>query len=224
MSGSKQIPFDLAQPVSFDLADFMVSPCNSAAFNFVEAWATAPFHFAAIVGPSGSGKSHMLHGWGVRNGATVLLPETELANIAQEKNYIIDDVDQLDRDGEYAYSDEFLFHAYNWSKERGAKVLVTAREAPSRWSRQLPDLVSRLGTLPVAIIHEPDDEILQALLIKLFSDKQLQVDLQVISYLVSRMPRSYAAVNKLTADMDRLALAEQRRITKDLARRCLEQL
>lgn len=224
MVKSRQIPLDLVQPVSFDLNDFVVASCNSDAFTFVERFLDSPFHFGAIAGPNGSGKSHLLGGWSNEHGAQALAPSAQLSDIKPNGLFIIDDVDQLESNGKRAYSDEFLFHAFNWAKEQHAKILVSARTPPNKWGRSLPDLISRLGTVPVASIEQPDDQILSVMLIKSFSDRQLQVDLDVINYVLGRMPRTYAAAKQLADDLDKLALAEKRRITKDLARRCLEVL
>lgn len=224
MASPHQIPLDLIQPVSFDLNDFVVAPCNSDAFTFVDRWLDSPSHFGAVVGPLGSGKSHLLGGWSNEHGATKLLPTVQLSDVEPGGLYVADDIDQLGKNDEHAFSDELLFHVFNWVKEQQAKLLVSARTPPNKWGRTLPDLISRLGTVPVATIDQPDDQILSVMLIKSFSDRQLQVDLQVINYILDRMPRTYAAANQLANDLDNLALAEKRRITKDLARRCLQQL
>ncbi len=224
LAKSQQIPLDLVQPVSFELSDFVVAPCNSDAFTFVEKWLDSPFHFGAIVGPNGSGKSHLLGGWSKEHGAVSLCPAAQFSDITPNGIFIIDDIDQMESSGVYAYSDEVLFHIFNWAKEQQAKILVSARTPPNSWGRSLPDLVSRLGTVPVALIEQPDDQILSVMLVKSFSDRQLQVDLEVINYILDRMPRTYAFAKQLADDLDKMALAEKRRITKDLARRCLQEL
>lgn len=221
MAEARQLPFDLAQPTSYALADFIVAPSNADAFRFVEEWSEAAGHFAALVGPVGSGKSHLLAGWAAEVSAGVIAPGDDISALKPGALYVIDDVDQRTAGGSAAYDDSFLFHLFNWSKEIGAKLLVSAATPPTQWNRALPDLMSRLGTLPVAVIDEPDDQLLMALLIKLFSDKQLQVDLDVIQYLLPRMDRSFAGAHRLVALMDRKALAERRRITKALARETL---
>lgn len=224
MVDTGQFPLDLTYPVSFDLADYIVSASNAEAYRFVENWPATNGHFGAIAGPQGSGKSHLLHGWARDVGAHVLKPQDEISRITAKQLYVIDDVNQRTNKGDFAYSDDFLFHAFNWAKEQNAKILAADVLAPARWPRNLPDLVSRLSTVPVVHINEPDDELLKVLFIKMFSDRQLQVDIEVISYLVSRMPRSFSAAIQLANEMDRMALAERRRITKVLARRCLAEM
>lgn len=221
MLRSQQIPLDLSHPVSFDLADYIVSACNADAHKFIENWASSSAHFGAIAGPEGAGKSHLLRGWAAVVGAVELLPHAEIGTLEAGQQYFIDDINQRQRDGHFAYSDDFLFHTFNWAKEKSAKVLVTDVLAPNNWARTLPDLLSRMATVPVAVLGQPDDELLKIVLVKLFSDKQLQIDMQVVDYMVARMPRSFVKARELVNAMDRTALAERRRITKNLARTCL---
>jgi chromosomal replication initiation ATPase DnaA len=78
--------------------------------------------------------------------------------------------------------------------------------------------------LPIAQIAPPDEALLQAVLVKLFLDRQLAVEPDVIGYLVVRMERSMAAANEIAAEVDRLGLAMRRRITKQLAQTALKNL
>ncbi len=224
MNKTRQIPLDLSYPVSFELTDYIVSDSNADAYHFVDTWLNSEAHFGAIVGPKGSGKSHLLFGWAKEHGAELISPVANIANIQEGRLYIIDDVNHRTRDGGFAYSDEFLFHVYNWTKEKGAKILVSDMQVPSKWLRTLPDLASRMGAVPVAQIEQPDDHLLKFMLGKMFSDRQLQIDFQVIDYLIARMPRSFDAALQLADEIDKTALAERRKITKSLARSCLNAL
>lgn len=224
MAKIRQIPLDLAYPVSFELADFIVSASNSEAYHFIEAWPELSSHFGAIVGPAGCGKSHLVHAWAREVGAKSLTPLIDVSELVGGQFYFIDDVNQLTPQNSFAFSDEYLFHTYNWTREIGAKLIVTDEKLPTLWRRDLPDLKSRLATVPAAVISEPDDELLKVLLVKLFSDRQLQVDIDVIIYLVARMPRSFLSAVQIADIMDKTALSERRRITKALARGCLSEL
>ena len=88
----------------------------------------------------------------------------------------------------------------------------------------LPDLASRLKALPVARLDPPDDALLRGVLVKLFADRQLAIEEQLISYLMLRMPRSLDAARALVAEIDRLALAEKTAVTRGLAARVLRQM
>ncbi|WP_417463732.1 HdaA/DnaA family protein [Kordiimonas sp.] len=211
-----QIPLDLPHRPSFDLSDFIVSSSNETAFGVLEAWPDWPHHAIALVGPKSSGKTHLATAWAGRVGAVSITADMKIDTLPAGKAVLVDDADGLSR------NDESLFHIYNWTKEQGTSLLITGCTAPNRWQVELPDLRSRLATLPVAEIEEPDDHLLMVLMVKLFSDRQLQVDLSVIDYILPRIERSFATAKAVVEELDRLALAEKRKITRILAKTCLE--
>ena len=218
---NNQIPLDLKSPVSFDMADFIVSDSNAEAARFIESWQDWPLHFAAIAGPPASGKSHLLHGWAADVSAEIIAPTIDIASLKPAGLYALDDVNCRGADGEFLLDDVALFHLYNWTREIGATLLVTADGPPTQWPRALPDLKSRLSTIPVALIEEPDDNLLIMLLVKLFSDRQLEVNMDVIHYILKHIERSFYAARKLADSIDAAALAARRKVTKALVKECL---
>ncbi|MGB8621451.1 MAG: chromosomal replication initiator DnaA, partial [Paracoccaceae bacterium] len=101
-------------------------------------------------------------------------------------------------------------------------LLLTARSAPNRWPLALPDLKSRMEGTLTATLEPPDDTLLAAVLVKLFADRQLVVPPRMITYLVGRMERSFAAAQALVADLDARALATGRKIGERLAAEVLD--
>lgn len=142
-------------------------------------------------------------------------PATDLA--ADARVVIIDDADQLIAAGVEAP----LLHLYNDLAEHGRSLLLTAEEPPARWPICLPDLRSRLSAIPAIGIAPPDDDLMAALLVKLFADRQLKVDDEVVLYLLPRIERSFEAARRLVAEMDAAMLATRRKITLALAREVL---
>jgi len=116
---------------------------------------------------------------------------------------------------------EPLLHLYNVVVERRGQLLLTATEPPARWPALLPDLRSRLSAAPTVGVEAPDDALLAALLVKLFSDRQVVVGEEVVLFLVRQMERSFDAARRLVAALDKAALSEQRGITIPLARAVL---
>ena len=114
-----------------------------------------------------------------------------------------------------------LFHLYNVLGERKGHLLLTDREAPSRWPVALADLRSRLVALPAARMGAPDDRLFAAVLVKLFNDRQVPVGEEVIAYLLNRIERSFATARETVEALDREALARRRRITVPLIREIL---
>src|SRR5690606_5233121 len=149
--------------------------------------------------------------------APELLDDT-VANLGATTRIVVEDIDR-------GLADErALFHLLNLARERRLSVLLTARIPPGEISIALPDLRSRLRALPHMPIEAPDEALLRAVLVKLFTDRQLQVEPQVISYLTLRMERSMKAATRLVAAADSLALALQRRVTRNIAAEALATL
>jgi chromosomal replication initiation ATPase DnaA len=115
-----------------------------------------------------------------------------------------------------------LFHLLNLTREKGYSILITSRAAPGDVDITLPDLRSRLRALPLAMIEAPDEALLRAVLVKLFADRQLDVEPHVIGYLALHIDRSMQAANEVVAEADRLALAKQRRVSRTVATEALQ--
>ncbi|UTW53889.1 DnaA ATPase domain-containing protein [Kordiimonas sp. SCSIO 12610] len=215
-----QIPFTLDHATSFALEDFIVSPTNQLAYDIVKAWPDWPYHITALVGPEACGKTHLAHGWAKLSGAVVYegaaFPDV---TIDPELSHIV--IDNIAAD---AFDENKLFHLINWTKENQTSVLLTCRYEPTRWDIKLPDLRSRLSLIQVANINAPDDQLLMILLYKMFSDRQLTVDLSVINFIVPRMERSFAAVRELVIAMDAKALSRKTGISIKIAKECLKDM
>ncbi len=211
----RQIPLEFGHAPAFSAEDFLVTACNAEAHGWISRWPAWPGFGLALYGPAGSGKSHLAHVFAARSGGAILLAAAlraeTLPALAACPAVAVEDVDQ-------GLDEAALFHLYNMLRENGHALLVSGRAAPARWPIALPDLRSRLLALPVAAIGAPDDALLQALLLKLFSDRQLRVGPDVLTYLLPRMQRSFEAARALVAEIDRVALARQRAITVPLLR------
>jgi chromosomal replication initiation ATPase DnaA len=114
-----------------------------------------------------------------------------------------------------------LLLLYNRLAERGGHLLLTARRPVAGWAIGLADLGSRLRAAPSVAIGSPDDDLLAALLLKLFDDRQLEVSDDVIGYLVRHMERSFAAARAAVEALDADSLRQQRPVTVALARAVL---
>jgi chromosomal replication initiation ATPase DnaA len=103
------------------------------------------------------------------------------------------------------------------------RVLLSSRTAPSRWPVHLPDLSSRLRAITVVEVGQPDDNLLEALLIKLMADRQLMISQAVQKWLLLRLPRSPAVLREAVARLDRESLVSGMAITRHLAGRVLNE-
>ncbi len=211
----KQLSFDLSRPPAHSAADFLPAPCNEAAMGWIERWPDWPGFALAVSGPAASGKSHLAHIFAAKSAslmvpAAVLTPDN-IPEISGDHGVVVEDADR-------GVDETALFHLFNVQKEQNRPLLLTGREPPNRWKIELPDLRSRLATLPVAEIGSPDDHLLEALLVKLFADRQLRVGPDVVGYVLPRIDRSFAAVHALVETLDKAALEAGRAVTIPLVR------
>ncbi|SFG95713.1 hypothetical protein [Methylobacterium gossipiicola] len=219
----KQLAFDLPADPRYGREDFLVGPANAAAYGLVEAWPAWPDTVCLLVGPPGSGKSHLASIWATRAHAwTVTCAEVQAASVPRLVSngaLVIEDIDRPEGRDEAA-----LFHLLNLARERGRPVLVTAAQPVEAMGLATADLRSRLRLAPGASILAPDDALLRALLVKLFVDRQLVVDLAVVEALALRIDRSFGLARRVVAELDRDALGRGRRITRPLALAVLARL
>lgn len=200
MSAPQQLVLDLPVRQALGRDDFFVAPCNAMAVAQLEGWARWPEGRLALSGPSGSGKTHLAHVWAALGGAQIV----EAASLKVEDTAAALVVENVDKIGN---NEAALFHVYNEMNANGGALLLTGQSAPSRWNLSLPDLRSRLQSVPVVALEAPDDALLSMLLAKLFDDRQLPVSPKVIDYLLKRVGRSYEEVNTLVKALDKAALA-----------------
>ncbi|MCF6275830.1 MAG: DnaA/Hda family protein [Robiginitomaculum sp.] len=180
----------------------------------------------AIDGPAASGKSHLAAVWQDTSSAAVINPEMLIIKQAEELFELGDALvlDGLDPWLGDERAESTLFHLYNMLKEEQKTMMITMRMAPSATDFILPDLASRFRAAPSVGIHAPDDMLLASVLIKLFSDRQLSVSNDVITYLLPRMERSFVAARDIVERADRKALSEKRRISVPLMRKVLSEM
>ena len=215
MTADAQLTLNLHHRPAMEREDFLVSPANAEAVEWVDRWPEWPGSAIVIVGPAGSGKSHLGHVWRKRSQATFIDPGATSDPAAAQKNVFVDDVDSQNRDA-------FILHLYNAVSRGGGHALLTTRTPPARWTGRLPDLTSRLAAVPTVHIRPPDETLISALIVKMFADRQLDVETEVVAYMTARMERSFETARELVAELDRISLAGRRRITVPLVRAVLD--
>ena len=209
---AKQLTLELPHEPSYAREDFLSAPANSGALAAVEAWPQWPGGMLILTGPAGAGKSHLGAIWAKRAGAMTMrggaLAAADLVALGQANAVLVDDADRV------GGAETELFHVVNMARERGAFLLLTAAAAPDAWGLAKADLRSRLRLAPLARLGHPDEALARAVLVKLFSDRQLTVEPAVVDYIALRIERSLDAARAVVAALDREALARGRPITK----------
>ena len=211
----RQLAFALPHAESFTRDDFLEGPANAAGLALIDSWPDWPNRIMLLVGPEGSGKSHLAAIWAEQSGARGIsahaLTATAVPGALATGALVLEDLKSSDVD------ERALFHLLNLAREDGAFVLITARTPPVAFQIELRDLRSRLRALPTVSLLPPDDHLFRALIVKFCADRQLAIDETVVAYLTNRIERSYAAVRRVVELLDAEALRLGRPVTRALA-------
>ncbi|MCB2055147.1 MAG: DNA replication protein [Geminicoccaceae bacterium] len=217
----RQLLLDLPIVEGATFEDFLRDASNAAALDAVLAWPDWPSTALIVDGPSGCGKSHLGRIWAQRTdalwlpAAAVFAQAQPIERLAPGASCVIDDVDLVE-------DDVLLLQLYNTIREGGGHLLATASAPLGAWLPRLPDLASRLRTAWTVHVSAPRDELLAAVLVKQFRDRQIDLPADVLAYLLARMERSFAAARAIVRALDHASLHAKRPITVPLARRVLE--
>ncbi len=217
----RQLVLALDHAISYAREDFLEGPSNAKALALVERWPDWPSRLIALVGPEGSGKSHLAAIWAAASGARVIsakrLGETDLPQSLATGALVVEDLDAANNGDGQSLDERALFHLINLAREEGADILFTSRVSPPSLPVHIRDLQSRLRMLPVVELEAPDDALLRALLVKLAADRQLAVDAALVNFIANRIERSFAGAHRAVAELDEEALRRQRPVTRALA-------
>ena len=217
----KQLPLELPFRRLEGRDDFIVSECNALALASIDQWPNWQGSYRAlnIVGPSGSGKSHLAAIW-----RSLVQKSHRLIGLAPGQQppglafYVLDDVSSSEN-----WDEEALFHCFSRCANDNGGILLLSRMPVGQMDWHLPDLRSRMRAVNLVRIDLPDDELLYALLEKYFTDRQLFAPPKMLSYLVRHMERSFSAVGSLAAALDR-GQSPTKAIISALARAVLDEL
>ncbi|WP_386683241.1 chromosomal replication initiator DnaA [Loktanella sp. R86503] len=212
-----QLTFDWPTGVALGAEDFFVTDANRAAYTMIAAPEIWPQGKLVLIGPEGAGKSHLARVFAARHSAQIVSAADLPDGLNPASAVVVEDMDRLPR-----RSEEVMFHLHNNLAAHRLPLLMTARSHPARWPVTLPDLASRMQATTPATITGPDDALLQAVLMKLFADRQILPSPEVATYLTPRIERSFASAQRIVAALDSAALTQKRAITVKLAAQVLD--
>ncbi len=215
MVKDRQLAIPLPHRPAWGREDFLATPANRAAMDMIERWPGWPGPVLILTGPPGSGKTHLAQIWRAAARAAPFPPPG--GDPLRGRPCLFDNADRIQKSDQ-----QTLLHLINHVQENRSSLLLTGRRPPGHWPLDLPDLRSRIRALPVVSLPPPDDDLITALLVKLFADRQLAPAPAVIAYLAARMERSAARARELVAALDHAALARGAPVTIPLARKILD--
>lgn len=210
-----QLPLDFPHDPSMGRDDFIISDANRAALTKIETWPHWPARVFLLIGPNGSGKTHLSTIFCELSDASLIdarhLTAMDPMTIFDHGPIVFENIDH------YQIDEKTLFHILNLVREQQSWLILTCRQGPEYWDLKLPDLISRLRAADRIEILPPDDDLLRAVIVKQFADRQIVIDRAMLDYMLVRIERSLEFINQLIFEVDKEMWSSGRRLTKPLA-------
>ena len=204
---------------NFKDEDFYVSKSNYFAFNLIDTWPKWEKNFLNICGDNFSGKSHLANIFlkkfkGIKISAHSLKSEN-LQEIKVHENIILENFDQN--------IDEVLIYSLFNIIDQDNKYLIINSTIPiNEINFKLDDLRSRTKNCLYAKIEKPDDELMFALILKNFSDRQITIDKKLIDFIIKRIDRSYSKIFEFIYKIDEISLKKKKSINLNIIKETLK--
>lgn len=214
----QQIAFPLGSSDAYDSSEYIKSSSNSLAYKTISSWpinwGVEPYSKTLIIqGPKSSGKTFLAKKWAVQSGALFIKKIHALTEnmLTDHQAFIIDGFDST-------WDEEKALHHFNTIHENGKYLLINSTRIPKI---KLPDLASRIKSSNRIDIGMPDDELMQMLIFKLFSNYSIVISSEVINYLINILPREFSKIITSVKDINKFALQHKRKITVPLVKQAL---
>ena len=203
----KLLDFGISE--SFDENDYYVSKSNYFAKNILETWPQWGKKIVNLTGEKYSGKTHLSTIFKIKSNALYLgsknIENSTLKNIKLSNSIIIEDLDNK-------FDETLLYSIFNLVEQDNKYLLISSNKPVDTLSFSLPDLVSRLKNCIIANIEQPDDDLIYAIILKSFSDRQIKLDNKIVDYIIKRIARSYSKMHEFIYKIDELSLKKRKSI------------
>ena len=214
-----QITFKFPFKTHYYEKDFYVSSNNFDAYKLIENWPQWPGNNINIFGPSGSGKTHLANILNKKiNTAFVNAPDINnnfLSKVKKVDCVIIDDY--------HNNIQENLFYSLiNEVLQSNQHMLINSKIPINQTTTNLKDLNSRFKNFISLGIQMPTDELLRVIITKSFSDKQIEVNVRVLEFILKNIDRSYEKIFKFIEDIDIASLSSGKSININLVKKVLK--
>ena len=214
-----QLVFKFPFKVKYYEQDFYVSSNNFSAYKLIESWPNLPGKWLNVFGESGSGKTHL---------SKILEKKIKKISIIEaeevnDKNIdILNEIDCLIIDNYQNNIDEKLFYSIlNQSKQLDNYILINSIKSLKQFNFNLKDLQSRLNSFVFIGIKLPTDDLLQVIITKFFSEKQINLNPKISEYIIKNVERTYEKMFKFLKDVDELSLSTGKSININLIKKVI---
>ena len=210
--------FELEQNFAYD--DYFVSKSNHFAFSLIESWPKWEKNILNVYGEKFSGKSHLSEIFKKKNKAIIIkkeeINEDFFNKIRFYENVVLDNLD-------YLSNEKILYSIFNFVEQFNKYLIINSVRPINSVNFSLPDLRSRVKNCIFAKIDKPDDDMIFALVLKHFSDRQIKIEKKIIEYITKRIERSYGKILEFIYKVDQFSLINKKPIDYKSIKKILEE-
>ena len=218
MSELNQLLLDFDYNIEFNEHDYYVSKSNYFAFNLIQKWPKWEKKIINISGDSFSGKTHLAKIF--QNKSKALYLRHNDVNEAVFKKIKLNDCIVID-DFEKIKNENLLYSLFNLIYQDNKYLLILSNRAISKINYNLDDLNSRAKNCIFAQIENPDDDLIFAIIVKSFSDRQIKLEKKLLEFIIKRIERSYGKIYEFIYKVDELSLKKKKPINLKTIREIL---
>ena len=194
---------------NFNYDDFFVSKSNYFAFELIEKWPYWEKNILNIYGEKFCGKSHLANIFYKKNKGKKIsenqLNDEIFKELRLHENIILDDFNNKT-------NERLLYSLFNLVDNNNKYLLINSLNPINEMNFNLDDLKSRSKNCLFAKIENPDDELMFAIILKSFSDRQIAIDKKLIDFIIKRIDRSYGKISDFIYKIDELSLRKKKPI------------
>ena len=218
MNNLNQLLFKFNHKQNFNYDDYFVSKSNFFAFQLIEKWPKWEKNILNIHGEKFSGKTHLVDIFLKKNKGKKI-PTNQLDNnLLKEfklyENIVLDDFNEI-------FDERLLYTLFNLVDSDNKYLIINSFIPINEMDFKLNDLKSRCKNCLFAKIDNPDDELMFAIILKNFSDRQIEIDKKLIDFIIKRIDRSYGKIYEFIYKIDELSLKKKKPINLKTIREIL---
>ena len=221
MRDLNQLLLNFEHKQNFKDEDYYVSDSNFYAYKIINSWPKWEKKFLNICGEKYSGKTHLSNIFlknfkGIKINSTSFKNE-DFKNLKIYENIVLEDFDKN-------INENLIYSFFNFIDQDNKYLIINSSIPISEIDFKLEDLRSRAKNCLVAKINKPDDELIFALILKNFSDRQVLIDKKLIDYITKRINRSYGKIYEFIYKINELSLIKKKSIDFKIIKEVLEEI
>jgi len=221
MRDLNQLLLNFEHKQNFKDEDFYVSDSNFYAYKIINSWPKWEKKFLNVCGEKYSGKTHLTNIFlknfkGIKINSNSFKNE-DFKNLKIYENIVLEDFDKN-------INENLIYSFFNFIDQDNKYLIINSSIPISEIDFKLEDLRSRAKNCLVAKINKPDDELIFALILKNFSDRQILIDKKLIDYITKRINRSYGKIYEFIYKINELSLIKKKSIDFKIIKEVLEEI